>query len=886
MASSIAEFGRHLVVLWVDGVRRLAVWILVASLLSTAGAAVFVVRNIAINTDTEDMLSPDLPFQKDSRELDREFPQFSDNILVVIEGQSPDLADDAAMALGAKMRQRSTVFRSVYDLAGESFFRKNGLLYLDVDELYALSDRLAEAQPFLGTLWRDPSLRGLFHMLGLAVDATLESKGDAPPIEIGRALRLIRQTLDTQKQGQFSQLSWQQLMMDSADAKGPYRRFIQIQPVLDYGSLQPATDAIDTIRELAVEQGLTPDHGVRVRLTGSAAMAQDELKSVEDGMGLAAVLSLVLVVGLLLFGFRSVRLSVATLVTLAMGLVWTAAFAVFAIGKLNLISVAFAVLFIGLSVDFGLHFGLRYQEAVRKGSRPSAALREAAESVGGALTLCAVAAAISFFSFLPTAYRGLAELGVIAGAGMFIALFSNLTVLPALLALAPFRATQTKAERRQFSIQPTRWIRRHPRAVLSGALILAMLAAFALPRARFDFDPLNLRDSKTESVATYFDLIKGDNDGPYSVTVLAKTIEDAKALGEKLGRLKAVKETRTIADYVPADQTEKLDIIQTMALFLSPALMPGNRLAAPTPAENRAALIETLGRLHALSAGAKDRGLRRDAEGLTAAIEALGSADSTDTVIGDMQKRLLSALPQRLEYLRLSLMAEPVTIASLPKDLHEREIAPDGRTRLEVYPQENLTDRHALRRFVDAVRTVAPNATGGPIIILEAGDAVVAAFRDAGIIAVSCIALLLLVILRNVRDVLFVFAPLVLATLLTVVVSVLLKLPFNFANVIVLPLLFGLGVANGIHMVLRDRHEAGGSEVFDTSTPRAVVFSALTTIGSFGSIALSSHPGTASMGILLTVAITLTLICTLVLLPALMAAWGNDAGHHSANGER
>jgi hypothetical protein len=569
-------------------------------------------------------------------------------------------------------------------------------------------------------------------------------------------------------------------------------------------------------------------------------------------------------------------------VTLVMGLVWTAAFAVFAIGKLNLISVAFAVLFIGLSVDFGIHFGLRYQEAIRKGSDPGAALRESAESVGGAMTLCAVAAAISFFSFLPTAYRGLAELGVIAGAGMFVALFSNLTVLPAWLACAPLRAGQPDTGRRNFSLLPTRWIQGHPRAVLSGALILAMLAALVLPRARFDFDPLNLRDAKTESVATYLDLIKGDDDGPYSVTALAKNVDDAKALGEKLGRLKEVRETRTIADYVPADQAEKLDIVQTMALFLSPALMPGNRMAAPSPAENHAALAEVHNRLMALATGTKDRQLQSDAERLTTAIDALGGADATDAAITDMQERLLSGLPQRLDYLRQSLMAEPVAIASLPDDLRAREIASDGRTRIEIYPRENLTDRHALRDFVDAVRTVAPNATGGPIIILEAGDAVVAAFRDAGIIAVSCIAALLFVILRNVRDVLFVFAPLVLATLLMVVASVSLNLPFNFANVIVLPLLFGLGVANGIHMVLRGRHEARDREVFDTSTPRAVVFSALTTIGSFGSMAISSHPGTASMGILLTIAITLTLVCTLVLLPALMAVWGG--GHPPGQG--
>jgi predicted RND superfamily exporter protein len=175
-----------------------------------------------------------------------------------------------------------------------------------------------------------------------------------------------------------------------------------------------------------------------------------------------------------------------------------------------------------------------------------------------------------------------------------------------------------------------------------------------------------------------------------------------------------------------------------------------------------------------------------------------------------------------------------------------------------------------LRRFVGAVRAVALHATGSPVVILEAGNTVVGAFRDAAVLAFVAIAVLLAVLLRRLRDVALVFSPLVLAALLTVAASVLFGLPFNFANVIVLPLLFGLGVANGIHLVLRRRDQGGVTEVMASSTPRAVVFSALTTIGSFASIALSSHPGTASMGMLLTIAITLTLACTLIVLPALM----------------
>ncbi|MBT3360142.1 MAG: MMPL family transporter [Rhodospirillales bacterium] len=871
MSETISELGRRVVVGWVDLMRRFAVAASIIAVCATIWTGYFVVQNVSINTDTEDMLSADLPFRVNSRALSEAFPQFSDNILVVIDGQTPDVADDAAMALGEAMRAMPGQFGDVYDLAGHPFFRQNGLLYLDVDELYELSDRLAEAQPFLGTLWRDPSLRGLLDMLGLAIDELLKDEGGEAPIEIDRVLNAMSATLEAQKEGRFDRLSWQRLMMEAEDDEGPYRRFILIQPALDFGSLQPAEDAIDALRALAMDIHLTTENGVRVRLTGSAAMAQEELKSVEQGMGLAALLSFVLVVALLLTGFRSIKLAAATLATLVMGLVWTAGFAVAAVGQLNLISVAFAVLFIGLSVDFGIHFGLRYKEAVDHGGDHANALGEAARSVGGALTLCAVAAAIGFFSFLPTAYRGLAELGLIAGAGMFIALFSNLSVLPALISLAPIRPGTSKPRRVGISIGA------NARVVLWGALALGVAAALLLPKARFDFDPLNLKDRNTESVATYFDLIEGQHTGPYSVTVLAENLLLAGELAKKVNVLDEVDETATLADYVPSDQDEKLDIIGTMALFIAPALANENTTAAPPADQNRAALIAALDRLKRLAKMRPDRTAGGAAARLETALEALGGARADEAAIGEMQDRLVSSLPARLAHLRSSLDAEPVNLDSLPEGLRTREIAADGRARLEIYPREDLTDREALKRFVAAVRKVAPDATGGPIVILEAGDAVVEAFRDAALIALGGITILLALVLRNVRDTLFVFSPLLLATLLTVACSVLFNLPFNFANVIVLPLLFGLGVANGIHVVSRARDDAAddgsGGGVFATSTPRAVVFSALTTVGSFGSIALSSHPGTASMGILLTIAISLTLVCTLVLLPALMARW-------------
>ncbi len=235
-----------------------------------------------------------------------------------------------------------------------------------------------------------------------------------------------------------------------------------------------------------------------------------------------------------------------------------------------------------------------------------------------------------------------------------------------------------------------------------------------------------------------------------------------------------------------------------------------------------------------------------------------------------MDKSLLAGMPGRLDALDKSLSAEPVTLESLPEALRRRQIAADGRARIEIFPKKDLRERAALVEFVKEIRTVAPDAVGAPVVILEAGRTVIGAFVQAASIAAVAIAVLLFLALGRFVDVLLVFAPLVLAALCTVAASVVFGLAFNFANVIVLPLLFGLGVAGGIHLVARARAEGRVEGMFETSTPRAVSFSALTTIGSFGSIALSGHPGTASMGVLLTIAISLTLASTLIFLPALM----------------
>ena len=864
---------RRSVVAWVDMVSRFAWLVTLVCLALTAAFAVYTVREIGINTDTSDLLSKELPYRKAYQVYKDAFPIFDDVLVIVVDGPSPDVAHDAAAELAAALAEQPERFRSVFYAANDSFFRENGLLFLDLDELAELSDRLADAQPLLGTLAGDMSLRGLFDVLTLAMEHVNE--GEADPGRLDIVFQAMAAAVDAERQGVPYLVSWRDLMNGEASEPKDRRQFISVQPVLDYSKVQPAGDVIRKVRELAEELTYGPEDGVRIRMTGSVAISHEELDTVKSGAGLAGLASLVLVSVLIVVGLRSTRLVAGTLVTLVCGLIWTAAFATAAVGTLNLMSVAFAVLFIGLSVDFGIHFCLRYREEMAGGLDHAAALRAATGGVGEALTLCTLAAAVGFFAFVPTSYIGLSELGIIAGTGMFIALFTNLTLLPALLSLWPMKRVGAlhgigAAARIEGMVV------RNSRTVLLAALVLGLGAAALVPSVRFDFNPMNLRDPSTESVATALELMATRERPPYDITVLRDSPEAAAEDAKRLAALPEVADTVTALDLVPKDQLDKLDAIDGMALFLYPVLT-GPPSAAPPDAEaNRAALVAFRSELDTYSSS--EAGRAGAAAALSRAFAELGAAGGFDAAgLADLDRRLLSTWPGRLAQLSDSLAAAPFELEDIPEALLRRYVAENGLIRIVVEPEENIMDPGALRRFVEAVRAVAPDATDSPILLLEAGDAVTGAMRQATVTALVAIAVLLVVLLRSLRYTLLVLAPLVLSGALTAAVSVLFALPFNYANVIVLPLLLGLGVASGIHLVFRARHEGLGQPLLSTSTPRAVVFSALTTMASFGSLVVSSHRGTASMGELLSIAIAFTLLSTLVVLPALLATFGRDA---------
>ena len=867
----------------VDFCRRHAWRVLLAALVLSLLGGWFAYGHLGVNTDTSKLLSPDLAWQKQGAAFDAAFPSSTSLTTIVLDGTSSDAVEDATAALAKALAEQTDVIKSVRRPDSGPFFDRYGLMFLDKDELAALSDQIAEAQPLMGPLDADPSLRGLFGVLGQALTGLEE--GEESGDKLAGPMGVFAHTIDSVTAGKPEAVSWGLLMTGKPPRPEELRHFILVQAKLDFDALEPGAAASAAIRRTAADLGLAAK-GVRVRLTGEVPLEDEEFASVSEGAGTATAITLVAVIGILLWALRAPRLILAILITLIVGLVLTAAFAAAAVGTLNMISIAFAVLFIGIGVDFGIQFSMRYRaelHAVTGGAKPvdraaanQDALKRAAKGISGPLGLAALATAVGFYSFLPTDYKGVSELGLIAGTSMFVALIANLTVLPALLTLLPARG-KPEAAGFAWGAAVDGWLRRHAKAVLALALLLGIAGAVSVPFVRFDADPLDLKDPSRESVTTVKELTADPLASPYSIEILTPNLTAAQTLADKLSALPEVRQALTLASFVPDDQQAKLDILEQTKFLLGPIIDHATSLPAPSDDEERAALRNYAEHLRSFLAGPHGAALGTAAPLLQASIgKFLAGPNGGDVTV--LRQALLGGFEGRVDMLRAAMTAEKLSPESMPPEIRDDWIATDGRARVSVFPKGDMKDARQLAAFVAAVRTLAPEATGAPVSILESGKTVSTAFATASLLALVAITLLLAIVLRRVRDVVLVVVPLALAGFYALGTCVAIRLAFNYANVIAVPLLMGIGVAFDIYFVMVWRGGTGPVALLQTSTARAVVFSAATTGTAFGSLALSHHAGTASMGLLLMMSLIYVLLCTLIVQPALMSVLGRGKG--------
>jgi len=849
---------------------RGAAWIAAIGL-ATAALGAFAWHGLAVDSNEDALFADSVGFVALRKQWNGLFPQFIDPVVVVIDAATDDEAHAAARALARRLAEEPEQIARLAQPGSGPFFEREGLLYLDTEELEELADRLAAAQPYLAQLSRDPSARALLDLLAEAIDAARDES--LPAQGLDDAIGRVRDVVAAHAAGNPVPLSWSRWILGES-APHAHRRFLLVEPRFDFGRIDPAGPAIATLREAIAELGLGSAAGgsATARLTGVYAFSQDEAEVVERQAIWAGLASFALVALVLVPGLGSLRATLVALATLATTLVWTAGFAALAVGHLNPVSVAFAVLVIGLGIDFGIHVCVRVLELRAERLSAEASLRAAALDVGGSLGVCSATTAFAFFAFVPTEYHGVGELGLIAGTSMGFALFLSLTLLPALLARfgpATVRPHRTHALLARLEEIPVR----RPRLVLALTSAVAVLAAGSLPRVHFDENPLRVRDPSTESVQVFDDLLETGEAFPWNMNALATDAGAAARLGEQLAALPDVDHTVTLAGFVPQQQEAKLAILADLRFLLDPSL--GDAPREPSdPTATRAALEGLRTTLATTPRESLPPELAASAAGLGAAVDAFLRAyppehpDSAQRLTR-LDQALTGYLPEQLRLLREALSAGPVTLESLPPELRDRWVATDGRVRVEIFPAQHLGDTDRLAAYVANVQALAPGAYGEGLVIVESGRVVVRALRQALLVAGIGIAALLLLLWRDPRDASLALLPIALAALLTAGGMVWLGIPLNFANVIVIPLLLGMGVDSGIHLVHRLRSaDSPGGNLLRSGTARAVLLSALTTLASFGTLAASSHPGLASLGQLLALGLGSVLLANLVVLPA------------------
>lgn len=854
-----------LIVRIIDVCTRNAWRVVAVGLVLALASGVYVARHFAINSDINALLSSDLSWRKREIVFEQAFRLF-ERIIVVVQAPTPELTGEATAALTQALAKNKDRFREVTQSGGGEFFASNGLLFQSPEDLGRSLAPLVQAEPLIHDLATDPSLRGLVSGLedGLLGIQSHHIKLD----DFTRVFNTFSDTLEKVIAGQPASFSWRVLVQGHPAQPSELRGFIEVHPVLDYSAIEAGHAATAAIRLAAAE--IAPKFQANVRLTGPVAMEDEEFATIKEGAVRNGLITVVIVLIILWLALRSARLIVAVFVNLFIGLALTAGLGLLMVGTLNLISVYFAVLFVGIGVDFGIQYSVRYRAERHELDDLKGAVLQAGKYVGAPLTLAAGATAAGFLSFLPTDYRGVSELGLIAGFGMLIAFATSITILPALIRLLN---PPGEPDQLGFSLLAPvdRFLERQRIPIIAGTAIVVIAGLPLLYWLHFDFNPINLRDPNSESIATYLDLNRDPATNTNAIEIMAPSLSDAGVIAGRLSKLPEVLRVMTLASFIPDLQPEKLQLISDAAKKLAGAFDLKNALTSPTDAENVEALKEGADRLIE-AAGDQNGPGASAAKRLSAALTAVAGANQA--LRAKAEDAFIQPLKTALGGLQASLQAQPVTQKSLPPGLVRDWTTPDGRARVEVAPKGDPSDNVATRQFARAVLAVEPNATEGPISILEAGHTIVRAFIVAGLWALLSIGILLWLVLRRIGDVLLTLVPLILAGVVTLEICVVIGLPLNFANIIALPLLLGVGVAFKIYYIMAWRE--GQTNLLQTSLTRAVFFSALTTATAFGSLWFSSHPGTASMGKLLALSLMSTLAAAVLFQPVLMGKPRND----------
>lgn len=814
--------------------------------ITTYISVIYSQKHFSVDSDLNHLVKQDAPWRDNLNKTTQAFGESESALIVVISGDERQQVQKVTEDLTQDFSRQPT-FKDVFAPSTLPWLKQQALWFLSDQEFQDFNQNLASIMPRLQASMNqsgtDPTLpaKQILSQLNQAI----ESKDH-------NAARLLIQTLNqvsdstqasTVEHNTINQtINWFSLLLP--EPKQKIYQIISINAEPDRAQKEPNRFIMETAQHIIHQYNDVS--GIQIRLTGQTALDFDEIKDANHSVKLAGTMSLIGLIVVLGFGIRSLRIIAASYVAVIVGLVWTLALGLWLVGSYNTISIVFLVMFIGLGVDFSIHFCLRIREEQGLHATNTSTLIAAIRGTLMPLSLCALTSAIGFLGFYPTAYTGLAELGIISAAGMLMGLIATFTVIPVFFFLFGYPRNKPQTQVQEHTDEGY-WLVKHHQLVIGITVIVLFITGFGASQMKFDFSTLVLKSPKSESVNTLEDIQQQGLTSSYQMMMLAKTPAQAKQWQQQLTTLPEVSNALSIHSFLPQGRNKK-----SVALSHSMNKPASPKFKSITPVQ-LAKKLETSTYLDTLS---------------THTLNWLKTTNER-TIYQEISQQALLPLAQVQQNLSQMMQAPPATIDDIPRQLTQRYYNKENAL-VVAYPSGNMRDVKQLDQFIRAVQAIAPDATGRPVAEQQVGKIITKAFIQATCYSLALIALILFFALKHKRDVLLTFIPLLLTTLSTMAVAHWAGFSLNMANIIVVPLIFGLGVDNGIHIVERFRSVGSVKAFYQSSTPKAAILSSLTTIVTFGSLLLADHRGMFSIGFLLTIAIGFLLIYSLTVLPALL----------------
>ncbi len=871
-------------------------WVTVGlSLILAVVSVALTLHGLTFKTSGRDVLPQNAGYVQRYVEYAKDFGELED-IVAVVEARTFEAAKAYASRLVGELRASPVKFpRASYRIDPKRFEGRQ-LLYLSTDTLREIQDKIFDHQEFMEHFAAEPSLAQLLEgvntqfaqaFMNNVFDLGLEDKNQADTRFLQMLLEQIDQRLDRPT---AYRSPWGTLFTFGKDAEADAGYFLSDDKSLlfvlvetpkgDQGRFMGDRAAIQAVRD-AVERLREDFPNVQAGVTGGPVLSNDEMTAAFEDSQVATVLSFVLTLGLIWLCFLRVTKPTLMLVVLAVSIAWSMGVVTLFVGHLTIFSVMFISIVVGVGIDYGIYFLFRYEEEIFLGRNLREALERTAGRAGPAILLGALTAAATFYVLMLTDFRGIQELGFIAGSAIMLSWLSMMTFFPAVLVIVDRHHAERPRNQKPRAHQLERLrvplldrMTGYPGSVLAAGAVVTVASALTLPWVDFDYNLLNLQAKGTESVAWEKRILATTGRSGFNALASATSLEELRTKQEAFERLPSVSEVDSVLRLIPDNQDEKIKIIRSFAPLVAPVRI--NR-SSPVDLDRLSQTVRDLKRRFDFAAAEtgdklpEDIRHLRELSGRLLARLAVADRDMIEPALTHLQAQLYRDFVDKFYSLQRNLRPQPITLADVPDEMRRKFIGASGKFLIQIHPKVDIWEREGAEQFVRELRTVDRDVTGSPIITYEAIRLMERAYLQGTLYAFVLVGALTYAMLRRVRESLISLLPLALGLLWTVGLMWLFDLKFNLANVWGLPLIIGTSAEFGLNVVMNymEGREHGGPLV-TRSTVMAVILNGLTTIVGFGSLMVSRHQGIYGLGLLLTVGATCALIASLVVLPVVL----------------